>query len=178
MYGQIISKPVEKPSSAVAKSKKVNLLKLAQKQSAKEKGLYSEPMSIDFSPKIIPIAQSTPMRVDQSIQTITPKFKHFDSLHSDDPTDYEDDWFNVPYWSLYRNRISIVVDQTTVNPKIVDTLFNSKPQTVQSNEIFKYTSPIVRRRSTAVWNTPPRYSMLPKYWASLLPNIHNVPDWF
>lgn len=167
MFGQIISKPVGKQSSAVAKSKKVNLLKLAQKQSAKEKGLYGEPMSIEFSPKIIPkiipVAQSTPIQVDQSIQTSAPKSKHFDSLHSDDPTDHEDEQFNLPYWSLYQNRISIVIEQTNINPKIVDTLFNSKPQTVQSNEIFKYTSPIVRRRSTAVWNTPPRYSLLPKY---------------
>lgn len=88
----------------------------------------------------------------------------FDALDTEDPTESEGDGqFNRPYWSLSTTRKSIVIDQIAVQMKIVDTFFGSKVESPRSIDIFPASKPIARRRSTAVWNTPPRYSMLPKY---------------
>lgn len=86
----------------------------------------------------------------------------FDALRTDDETDL-DETSNAPYWSLARNRKALVTDQEMINSEIVDKFFGSKAQTVNSRDIFPNSVPIQRRRSTAVWNTPPRYSILPKY---------------
>lgn len=165
---------VEALPSKASKSKKINLLKLAQEQNAKVKGLLAPDDVIVISES--PVARSTamnldipnsvdsPMSVDRSIASSAQESEYgFDALHTDDQTDHEESQFYAPYWSLYTNRRSIVVDQTNINWKVVDTLFDVKPLTVNSQEIFTKSSPIQRRRSTAVWNTPPRYSMLPKY---------------
>lgn len=91
----------------------------------------------------------------------------FDDLHTDDPTDdsmcVDDDTFHRPYWSLYDNRIAIVIDQCKVSDKVIDTLFGAKEENVDLQDIFPGSKPLKRHRSTAVWNTPLRYSMLPKY---------------
>lgn len=91
----------------------------------------------------------------------------FDALQTDDPTDEEFDGEladkRKPYWSLYKNRIAIVIDQEKVKTNMIDALFDSGPQVVNSMEVFPFKTPVSRRRSTAIWNTPPRYSMLPKY---------------
>lgn len=91
----------------------------------------------------------------------------FDALQTDDPTDEDFDGESTnkrkPYWSLYKNRIAIVIDQEKIKTDVIDSLFDSGPQVVNSMEIFPFKTPVSRRRSTAIWNTPPRYSMLPKY---------------
>lgn len=91
------------------------------------------------------------------------KIYNFDMLHTDDPTDSDEDDRNAPYWSLYRNRIAIVTDQTAVKLSTIDEFFGCKFENVDSRDIFPTMVQIKRRRSTAVWSTPPRYSMLPKY---------------
>lgn len=110
------------------------------------------------------IAANSIIVLDSSVDsTIHNDVYGFDALHTDDSTDYEEDDCYKPYWSLYKNRIAIVIDQTNIKSMIVDQLFSSKPETVTSSEIFPASTPVARRRSTAIWNTPPRYSMLPKY---------------
>lgn len=156
----------EKSSLASAKPKPINLLKLAQKQNAKKMGLLDESaFKHDTTKKISPpVAHSTPKRVESSIEEVSHESGYgFDALNTDDSTDYEDEQTKLPYWCLEKNRLAIVIEQTKVNSKITDAFFDSKPQTVDSQKIFKNSLPIQRRRSTAVWNTPPRYSSLPKY---------------
>lgn len=113
-----------------------------------------------------PVVSSNLVVLDSSIVSNETEYG-FDALQTDDPTDDEDDVeiaeTRKPYWSLYKNRIAIVVDQTKVKAKVIDKLFGSGPETVDSLEIFPFHKPTPRRRSTAFWNTPPRYSMLPKY---------------
>lgn len=87
----------------------------------------------------------------------------FDALQTDDPTEADEDESHAPYWSLYRNRIAIVTDQVEVDLKTIDEFFGCKFENVNSRDIFPTMVQIERRRSTALWNTPPRYSMLPKY---------------
>lgn len=89
----------------------------------------------------------------------------FDALHTDDSTDDEeiDNVINRPYWSQSNNRNAIVIDQTGIDDKIVENFFGSKAEKVDAMEIFPKSVPEKRRRSTAIWKTPPRYSVLPKY---------------
>ncbi|XP_031627162.1 inner centromere protein-like [Contarinia nasturtii] len=88
----------------------------------------------------------------------------FDTLQTDDDTESEnEDEIHNPHWSRSKNRIRVIIKQSAIGNKVVDTLFGSKAENTISVEIFPTIKPIVRRRSTAVWNTPPRYSMLPKY---------------
>lgn len=106
--------------------------------------------------------------VDSSVASSAQSFDQskrydFDALQTDDATEYDEDESNAPYWSLYRNRIAIVNDQVAANLKTIDQFFGCKFENVDSIDIFPATVPIARRRSTAVWNTPPRYSILPKY---------------
>lgn len=162
--GNVKSNLTGKNSSALDKPKAINLLKLAQKQNAKKMGLLDESVFKHDIKTSQPVAHSTPKRVDSSIEQLSHESGYgFDALHTDDSTDFEDEQTKLPYWCLEKNRLAIVIEQTHVNSKITDAFFDSKPQTVDSQKIFKNSLPIQRRRSTAVWNTPPRYSLLPKY---------------
>lgn len=88
----------------------------------------------------------------------------FDALHTDDSTEIDEDQCRTkPYWSLYNNRIAIVIDQGDVTTNVVDRFFGCKMEAPKSRQIFPKSAAIPRRRSTAVWNTPPRYSLMPKY---------------
>lgn len=87
----------------------------------------------------------------------------FEALNTDDSTDLDEDEMVSPYWSLSQNRVAIVTDQAKVGTNIIDNFFGCKAETVASVKIFPTSEPVQRRRSTAMWNTPPRYSMLPKY---------------
>lgn len=108
---------------------------------------------------------SSGVMVDSSVSsTSTQTDFGFDALDTDDPTDVSEDEERDPYWSLYQNRIAIVKDQATVNFNVIDKFFSCKHETVDSRTIFPLSVAIKRRRSTAKWNTPPRYSTLPKYW--------------
>lgn len=104
------------------------------------------------------------MMVDGTMSSVqTQTVYDFDALHTDDSTDYEEDVPKRQYWSLYKNRIAIVTDQSDIRTNVIDIFFGSKVEQVRSTEIFPNTKLVQRRRSTAVWNTPPRYSTLPKY---------------
>lgn len=88
---------------------------------------------------------------------------NFDVLQTDDETDEEDNTPYAPQWSKSKIRSDQVIDQEQMDPNIIDQFFGCRAETVDLKAIFPYSAPIARRRSTAVWNTPPRYSMLPKY---------------
>lgn len=88
---------------------------------------------------------------------------NFDALNTDDETDTEDNTPYAPEWSKFHNRNGFVIDQGRVNAKVIDEFFGCRAESVDCTAIFPNTVPIARRRSTAVWNTPPRYSLLPKY---------------
>lgn len=144
------------------------------KQSVNRNGLkqtknQSNGSKVSSSPEVIlssRVISKDLIILDSSISSNESTYD-FDALQTDDPTDEEIDVeltdTKKPYWSLYKNRIAIVIDQTDVKTKVVDKLFGSGPETIISTEIFPSIAPIRRRRSTAVWNTPLRYSVLPKY---------------
>lgn len=129
----------------------------------KSKDSLSDDMIVLDSPMA---SKNSIIVLDSSIASNSSVFG-FDALQTDDSTDEEIDVSvcesRQPYWSLYNNRIAIVIDQTKVKTKVIDKLFGSGPETVLSEKIFPFKTPIRRRRSTAFWNTPPRYSILPKY---------------
>lgn len=92
----------------------------------------------------------------------------FDMLESGDSTDEESKVSSKkpppPSWSLTQNRLPYVSAQSRANTKIVDKFFSVAPLEVDLREIFpKIDERHLRRNSSAVWNSPPRYSMLPKY---------------
>lgn len=88
---------------------------------------------------------------------------NFDALQTDDETDEEDNTPYAPQWSQFKNRFGHVIDQEDIDPDVIDEFFGCRAETVDLKAIFPNIVPIARRRSTAVWNTPPHYSSLPKY---------------
>lgn len=92
----------------------------------------------------------------------------FDMLESGDSTDDEGKPSTKrpppPLWSLSHNRQMRVVEQSKVDTKQIDTFFSVAPLEVNLREIFpQIDEKHLRRNSSAVWNSPPRYSLLPKY---------------
>lgn len=93
---------------------------------------------------------------------------HFDMLESGDSTDDEGKTSSKrpqpPSWSTSQNRYAFVMAQAKVSTKITDKFFSVAPHEVDLREIFpRIDEKYLRRNSSAVWNSPPRYSMLPKY---------------
>lgn len=88
---------------------------------------------------------------------------NFDALQTDDETDEEDNISYAPHWSKFKNRNGPAIDQEEMNSSVIDKFFGSHAETVDLKAIFPRSQPIARRRSTAVWTTPTRYSSLPKY---------------
>lgn len=61
-------------------------------------------------------------------------------------------------------RQAAIINQARTSTKLVDLLFNVKATTPDLRVIFPGISKDkLNRRSSAVWKTPPRYSMLPRF---------------
>lgn len=93
---------------------------------------------------------------------------NFDMLDSGDSTDDEAKTSSKkpspPAWSLSQQRKPYIMAQSKSNTKVIDKFFSVAPLEVDLREIFpKIDEKHLRRNSSAVWNSPPRYSMLPKY---------------
>lgn len=93
---------------------------------------------------------------------------NFDMLESGDSTDDEGKTSSKrpmpPSWSTSHNRYAFVMAQARVSTKITDKFFSVAPHEVDLREIFpRIDEKYLRRNSSAVWNSPPRYSLLPKY---------------
>lgn len=141
-----------------------------KKKVSKDDGFESDtPPSSTSSDDVVIVLDSSNdtssgVLVDSSVTSTSTQTEYgFDALQTDDETDVDEDVDRHPYWSLYRNRFPIVKDQTIVNSNVIDKFFGCKHETVDSRTIFPLSVNIPRRRSTANWNTPPRYSTLPKY---------------
>lgn len=92
----------------------------------------------------------------------------FDMLDSGDSTDYEDkdnrERPSPPEWSRKHNRLPLIAEESKIDASIIDKFFSVEPREVDLREIFpKIDDKYLRRNSSAIWNTPPRYSMMPKY---------------
>lgn len=92
----------------------------------------------------------------------------FDYLESGDSTEEEGKVSNKkpppPKWSCGSTKMEAMELQNYMDIKIIDNFFSVQPLTPDLSEIFpsihvKY----LKRNSSAVWNTPPRYSQMPKY---------------
>lgn len=70
-----------------------------------------------------------------------------------------------PIWGQEETRRPLLVEQTKVPIAVIDTFFGCQAENVDLREIFPRISKqqLKRRASSANWNTPPRYSTLPKY---------------
>lgn len=93
---------------------------------------------------------------------------NFDMLESGDSTDDEGKTSSKrpspPAWSTSHNRYAFVMAQARCSTKITDKFFSVAPHEVDLREIFpRIDEKYLRRNSSAVWNSPPRYSLLPKY---------------
>lgn len=101
-------------------------------------------------------------------QRVLPKY-NFDMLHSDDSTDDEDKLshkrpYAPPGWSLSRNRGAAIDQQAFLSTKYIDSLFSVQPMSVDLEEIFpRIDKKYLKRNSSVIWKTPPRYSEMPKY---------------
>ncbi|XP_063704954.1 histone-lysine N-methyltransferase, H3 lysine-79 specific-like isoform X2 [Culicoides brevitarsis] len=97
------------------------------------------------------------------------KGKHdFEYLDTDDSTDDEGKMNRnrnpVPDWSKSSNRRQTNRKQTYISLQLVDKFFSVEPMTPDLKEIFpNIEEKKLKRNSSAVWNTPPRYSQMPKY---------------
>lgn len=93
---------------------------------------------------------------------------NFDMLESGDSTDEETKRSSKkpppPSWSLLENRKPCIIDQAKISTNVIDIFFSVAPLEPDLQEIFpNINKKKLRRNSSAVWNTPKRYSMLPKY---------------
>lgn len=93
---------------------------------------------------------------------------NFDMIESGDSTDDEGKETAKrpppPSWSLKHSRMPYIIAQSNISSKVVDTFFSVEPRQVDLREIFPtIDDKHLRRNSSAVWNTPPRYSLMPKY---------------
>lgn len=93
---------------------------------------------------------------------------NFDMIESGDSTDDEDKDSRKrpppPSWSLSHSRMPYIIAQSNIDSKVIDTFFSVAPRQVDLREIFPtIEDKHLRRNSSAVWNTPPRYSLMPKY---------------
>lgn len=62
------------------------------------------------------------------------------------------------------NRKNDIEMQSHINSTVIDTLFSVQPISVDLKSIFPaIDSRKLVRNSSANWNTPPRYSQMPKY---------------
>lgn len=93
---------------------------------------------------------------------------NFDMLESGDSTDDEGKTSSKrpmpPEWSMSYKRHAVVLAQSRISTKITDKFFSVAPHEVDLREIFpRIDEKYLRRNSSAVWRSPPRYSQLPKY---------------
>ncbi|XP_026461431.1 inner centromere protein-like [Ctenocephalides felis] len=92
----------------------------------------------------------------------------FENLQSDYSTDEDEkptkNNKQRPDWSKPEARQAAIINQARTSTKLVDLLFNVKATTPDLRVIFPGISKDkLNRRSSAVWKTPPRYSMLPRF---------------
>ncbi|KAH8254183.1 hypothetical protein KR032_008798 [Drosophila birchii] len=98
-----------------------------------------------------------------------PKTKYtWEMLHEDDSTDDEGKVSHkrppAPTWSRSHVRGEAILMQSHVPTEIIDSFFSVAPTTPDLKQIFPNIDPsLLRRNSSVLWSTPPRYSELPKY---------------
>ncbi|XP_054739422.1 mucin-2 [Anastrepha obliqua] len=92
----------------------------------------------------------------------------FDMLHEDDSTDEEEKTSYKrpppPTWSRSHVRGAAIRMQQYWPTKIIDSFFSVQPMSPDLRSIFPNISAHhLKRNSSVLWSTPPRYSELPKY---------------
>lgn len=93
---------------------------------------------------------------------------NFDMIDSGDSTDEEGKSSSKrpppPNWSLSKYRLPYIIAQSHINSRVIDSFFSVEPRQVNLRDIFPtIDDKQLRRNSSAQWNTPPRYSLMPKY---------------
>ncbi|XP_033251446.1 caldesmon-like [Drosophila miranda] len=98
-----------------------------------------------------------------------PKTKYtWDMLHEDDSTDDEGKVTHksppAPTWSRSHVRGEAIAMQSHCPTDVIDSFFSVAPTTPDLRLIFPNIDPSqLKRNSSVLWSTPPRYSELPKY---------------
>ncbi|XP_017129292.1 inner centromere protein A [Drosophila elegans] len=98
-----------------------------------------------------------------------PKTKYtWEMLHEDDSTDDEGKVTHkrppAPSWSRSHVRGEAIAMQSHCPTDIIDSFFSVVPTTPDLKQIFPNIDPSqLKRNSSVLWSTPPRYSELPKY---------------
>ncbi|EDW01597.1 inner centromere protein [Drosophila grimshawi] len=98
-----------------------------------------------------------------------PKSKYtFEMLHEDDSTDDEGKVSYKrpppPSWSRSHVRGAAIIMQSFCPTDVIDSFFSVAPTTPDLKQIFPNIDPsYLKRNSSVLWSTPPRYSELPKY---------------
>ncbi|XP_011196442.2 uncharacterized protein LOC105221297 [Zeugodacus cucurbitae] len=92
----------------------------------------------------------------------------FEMLHEDDSTDEEEKTSYKrpppPSWSRSHVRGAAIRMQQYWPTKIIDSFFSVEPMSPDLRSIFpNISSHHLKRNSSVLWSTPPRYSELPKY---------------
>ncbi|XP_055858689.1 calponin homology domain-containing protein DDB_G0272472-like [Episyrphus balteatus] len=93
---------------------------------------------------------------------------NFNMLHSDDSTDEEGKASykrpKPPQWSKSSVRADCITCQAYLSSDIIDSFFSVQPMTPDLKAIFpNIDARYLKRNSSAIWRTPPRYSEMPKY---------------
>ncbi|XP_055921507.1 inner centromere protein [Eupeodes corollae] len=93
---------------------------------------------------------------------------NFNMLHSDDSTDEEGKASykrpKPPTWSKSSVRVDAITCQAYCASDVIDSFFSVQPMTPDLKAIFpNIDARYLKRNSSAIWRTPPRYSEMPKY---------------
>ncbi|XP_065081786.1 calponin homology domain-containing protein DDB_G0272472 [Ochlerotatus camptorhynchus] len=95
----------------------------------------------------------------------------FDMIQTDDSTDDESTSAHkktkrppLPAWCSKEERNHTIRIQREINLNVIDLFYSVAPMTPDLREIFpSIDARKLKRNSSAVWRTPPRYSQMPKY---------------
>ncbi|KAL7736618.1 hypothetical protein ACLKA6_015254 [Drosophila palustris] len=118
---------------------------------------------------LLKIQQQNSAKAKQHMMPPPPKSKYtFEMLHEDDSTDDEGKVSHkrppVPNWSRSHVRGLAIVMQSHCPTDVIDSFFSVAPTTPDLKQIFPNIDPShLKRNSSVLWSTPPRYSELPKY---------------
>lgn len=139
------------------------------------KQMYQQKMQQQQKAQQAQLLQQQQLQLKKVKQSSTDRsdkvYFNFDMIETDDSTDDESSSSSkktkrppLPNWCSKEERRLPIRVQSEIKLKVIDQFFSVAPMTPDLREIFPtIDARKLKRNSSAVWRTPPRYSQMPKY---------------